>query len=181
VQFSTRVGAAPSTFKQALCALQPGDRVEAIGPFGEFLVEDASPVVFLAGGIGITPFRAMLLDLSARAERRPTTLLYSNSTPNIPFRDAFDSLTAGWPELELVYTVTRPSAGWHGPSGRIDAGLISQYVPDLSRSRFFVCGPAAFVEAVVGALHDLGVPAARITQEDFPGYEPAAEPSQAAA
>jgi ferredoxin-NADP reductase len=116
-----------------------------------------------------------LLELARRATPPAATLLYSNASPRIPFRAAFDALPRVWPELRLVYTVTRPSAGWSGTSGRIDAAFIAHHVRDLAQARFFVCGPAAFTEAVVGALERLGVPASRINQEEFPGYEAAAE------
>jgi ferredoxin-NADP reductase len=176
LQFTTRVDSTPSTFKQALCKLRPGDVVAASGPYGDFVyAEDGTPSVFIAGGIGITPFRSTLLEMATRPAPPPATLLYSNGSPNIPFRAAFDRLQADWPALRLVYTVTRPSAAWRGPSGRIDATFIAEHVPDPARSRFFVCGPAAFTGAIVGALQRLGVPAARINQEEFPGYEAAAE------
>jgi ferredoxin-NADP reductase len=180
LQFSTRVGPTPSTFKQALCDLRPGDVVAATGPMGDFVyAEDGAPVVLIGGGIGITPFRSMLLDLATRAARPAASLLYSNASADIPFRAEFDALRPGWPELRLVYTVTRPSAGWRGATGRIDAEVIAHYVSDLAESRFFVCGPAAFTEAVVDALERLGVSAAQITQEEFPGYEAVSPPSLA--
>jgi ferredoxin-NADP reductase len=182
VQLTTRVGPTPSTFKQALCDLRQGDVVAATGPMGDFVYDqDGAPVVLIAGGIGITPFRSMLLDLASRPARPDVSLLYSNASAEIPFRAEFDALRAGWPELRLVYTVTRPGVGWRGATGRIGADFIAHYVPDLAQSRFFVCGPAAFTEAVVDALEHLGVSAAQINQEEFPGYEPVSRARLAAA
>jgi ferredoxin-NADP reductase len=173
LQFTTRIGPTPSTFKQALCALRPGEVVAASGPYGDFVsTDDDTPAVFIAGGIGITPFRSMLLDLASRAAPPAVSLLYSNASAEIPFRAEFDALRSAWPELRLVYTVTRPSAGWRGATGRVHADFIAHYVPELARSRFFVCGPAAFTQAVVDALEQLGVSAGQINQEEFPGYEP---------
>jgi ferredoxin-NADP reductase len=181
VQVTTRIGPAPSTFKQALGRLEPGDIVQATGPYGTFVDTDRrTPAVFIAGGIGITPFRSMLADLASRGARPTTTLLYSSSSPAIPFRTFFDSLPPAWPELRLAYTVTRPSGGWAGPTGRIDAGLLRREVRDLAQTLFFVCGPAGFVDGIVGTLEQLGVAAARITREGFPGYAPAADSARVA-
>jgi ferredoxin-NADP reductase len=176
LQLTTRIGPTPSTFKQALGRLQPGDLVPATGPYGRFVYTDLrTPAVFIAGGIGITPFRSMLAELAGRDSRPTTTLLYSSSSPNLPFRAFLDALTPVWPGLRLAYTLTRPTSGWDGPIGRIDASFIGRHVPDLANALFFVCGPSAFIDGVVGALDQLGVAAARIQREGFPGYESAVE------
>jgi ferredoxin-NADP reductase len=181
LQVTTRIGPAPSTFKQALCRLEPGAVVQATGPYGTFVHTDLrTPAVFIAGGIGITPFRSMLADLASRDVRPATTLLYSNSGPAIPFRAFFDTLRPAWPELRLAYTVTRPGNAWTGPTGRIDASLSRREVRDLAHATFFVCGPSGFVDGIVGALEHLGVAATQITREGFPGYEPAMESARAA-
>jgi ferredoxin-NADP reductase len=181
LQITTRIGPTPSTFKQALCHLEPGDLVPATGPYGTFVYTDlATPAVFIAGGIGITPFRSMLAELARRGARPATTLLYSSSSPNIPFRAFFDAMTPAWPELGLAYTVTRPTSGWGGPIGRIDASFIGRHVRDLAQARFFVCGPSGFIDGVAGTLEQLGVAAARIKREGFPGYEPAAASARVA-
>jgi glycine betaine catabolism B len=182
LQLTTRIGPAPSTFKHALYDLRPGDAVAASGPYGDFVSPDTgAPIVFIAGGIGITPFRSMLLDLAARPARPAVSLLYSNSSPSIPFRPEFDALERDWPELRLEYTVTRPSPTWSGAAGRIDASFIARHVDDPSRARYFACGPAGFIGAVRQALAFLGVPPSQIKQEDFPGYEAPAEASPVAA
>jgi glycine betaine catabolism B len=181
LQLTTRIGPLPSTFKQALSLLMPGDVVQARGPYGTFVHTDThTPAVFIAGGIGITPFRSMLAELASRKLRPATSLLYSNARPDIPFRAFFDGLTPAWPELHAAYTVTRPSVAWSGPTGRIDAVFIRRYVRDLSRSMFFVCGPSGFVDAMAGTLDEMGLRATQIKREGFPGYEPAVESARVA-
>ena len=181
LQVTTRLGPSPSTFKQALCRLKPGDVVQATGPYGDFVYTDShAPAVFIAGGIGITPFRSMLVDLATRRSRPAVTLLYSSSNPDIPFRAFFDALTPAWPELRLAYTVTRPSRAWGGPTGRIDASFIGRQVRDPAHALFFVCGPSGFVDGMLGTLEQMGVPPTRITREGFPGYEPAVESARVA-
>jgi len=180
VRLTTRMGEPPSSFKHALAQLVPGNVVEANGPYGQFVYHHVDrPAVFIAGGIGITPFRAMLGDLAASPRVAGITLLYSNSTADIAFRTFLDSVAAAWPRVRVVYTVTRPDLTWRGPTGRIDKRFIQHHVPeaDAKRAMFYVCGPTGFVQAMHGLLADMGVESSRIREEGFPGYEPAVRPS----
>jgi ferredoxin-NADP reductase len=146
--------------------------VAASGPHGQFVYSDINaPTVLIAGGIGITPFRSILGDLAARQPRARTMLLFSNARPDIPFRAFFDSLMPDWPALHVVYTVTRPTADWRGPTGRIDAEFIQRHVPNLPRQLYCVCGPTAMVDSMRATLAELGVDPTRIKHEGFPGYE----------
>jgi ferredoxin-NADP reductase len=177
LRLTTRYSTLPSTFKQALASMVLGTVVDASGPHGQFVYRDAdAPAVLIAGGIGITPFRSILGDLGARQPRAGTTLLYSNASTEIPFRAFFDNLAAEWPRLHVVYTVTRPTANWRGPTGRIDAEFIQHHVPDPSSQAYFVCGPTALVDSMRATLTEIGVDASRIKHEGFPGYEPVDAP-----
>jgi ferredoxin-NADP reductase len=179
---STRLSEPPSTFKRALRALEPGAVAEARGPYGRFVyAEHDTPAVFIAGGIGVTPFRSMLVELASQRVAAPVTLLYANRSPDIPFRSLFDSLARGWPGLQIVYTVTRPTPDWRGSVGRVGEELIRRHVPDLSRPLFYVAGPAAMVEATARVLAVLGVGPDRIKQESFPGYDAPAGTATSAA
>jgi ferredoxin-NADP reductase len=172
LRLTTRFSTLPSTFKQALGSMASGTVVEASGPHGQFVYTDTNaPTVLIAGGIGITPFRSILSDLAARQPRARTTLLYSNARPDIAFRAYFDGLVPDWPALHVVYTVTRASPEWQGPTGRIDAEFIKHHVPDLSGHVYFVCGPTALVDSMRLTLAEIGVDASRIKHEGFPGYE----------
>jgi len=179
VQIATRLSPESSTFKSALMSLAPGAVLQASGPYGNFVLEPGSaPAVFIAGGIGITPFRSMLGDLAAARDRREVTLLYSSSTPHIAFRAFLDNLAASWPELHVVYTVTRPGSGWHGLTGRIDSDLLQEYMPAQDGAKYYVCGPTGLVDGIRWTLTEFGVDARDIVHESFPGYEhhDAAEP-----
>jgi ferredoxin-NADP reductase len=154
-----------------------GTVVEASGPHGHFVYSDIGvPAVMIAGGIGITPFRSMLGDLAAMQSRAPTTLLYSNATPEIPFRAYFDNLGRDLPALRVVHTVTRPTIEWQGPTGRIDADFIQQQVPEPARQVYFSCGPTALVESMLTTLAEIGIDDSRIKHAGFPGYEAADAP-----
>jgi len=172
LRLTTRLSTPPSTFKQALARLQPGAIVDASGPFGQFVYTESDvPAVLIAGGIGITPMRSILGDLASRRVRIRSTLLYSSATQDIPFRTWLDALAADWPELQVMYTVTRPGPEWKGPTGRIDAGFIKQHVADLVPALFLVSGPTPLVDAVRATLADVGVDTDQVKYEAFPGYD----------
>ena len=171
IRVTTRLSKPSSSFKDALSMLEVGATVEANGPFGRFVYSETdTPAVFIAGGIGITPFRSIIGDLASRKVRASVTLLYSNRTTDIPFRAFFDELAPEWPDLQLVYTLTQPRRDWRGASGRIDAAFIKRHVPDLAIPVFFVSGPTPLVEAMRKTLSELGVHASHVKHEAFPGY-----------
>ena len=173
IMLATRLSSPGSTFKQALARLEPGARVTASGPLGRFVyTQYDAPAVFIAGGIGITPFRSMLVELAAQQRTAEVTLLYANRTPDIAFRSLFDELEQAQPKLKVGYIVSHPTADWSGPVGHIEAEFISQQVPHVTRSLCYAAGPQPMVEAMGQALAHLGVPREQIKQEIFPGYSP---------
>jgi ferredoxin-NADP reductase len=180
VAITTRLDQTSSSFKRALGELAPGAVVEARGPWGGFVFgEEDRPSVFVAGGIGITPFRSILVDLAARSRRPDVTLLYANRGGEFPFQGQLDRLAEEWPMLRVAYTATRPGPEWRGAVGRIDAAFVARHVPDLAARRFFVAGSDGMVDAIVDLLNGMGVGSERIAAESFPGYEEAALPATA--
>jgi ferredoxin-NADP reductase len=168
---TTRLSTPSSTFKSALAELLTGQMLEASGPFGRFVYTPTDvPTAFIAGGIGITPFRSILGDLAARQLNANVTLLYSNRTSDIPFQTFLDSLTPRIAGLKVIYTVTRPPENWSGPRGRIDADFLERYVHDLKRALFLVSGPTSLVESMRRVLVDIGIEESRVRYESFPGY-----------
>ena len=169
---ATRVPAQPSSFKAALRDLPAGSDVSAWGLDGSFTLpaDRERPLAFIAGGIGITPFRSMLAYLLQRQEHRSIVLLYSaRNEQDLVFRDLFDK--AASIGLRTVYVPNvATSAGWHGRSGRIDAALIGAEVPDYAQRLFYISGPEAMVLAIEKLLADMGVKPANIKRDYFPGY-----------
>lgn len=151
-----------SSFKRALRELPLGTVVEAEGPSGDFVVE-APEVdhVFIAGGIGITPYRAILLDLDHRERPVNVTLLYANRSPDVAYKGELEALAAKHPRLTIHYVVAPE---------QITEQAIRQMVPDLSRPMFYVSGPEPMVEAVGQMVAAMGLPAAHVKQDFFPGY-----------
>jgi ferredoxin-NADP reductase len=172
IQLTTRLSVPGSSFKRALQRLEEGAVLEAAGPYGQFVYpQQELPAVFIAGGIGITPFRSMLVDLANRQLDPDITLLYANSTPAIPFQRLFDDLAAKQPRLKVIYSVGQPNADWKGRVGRIDEELVQEHVPDPDKPLYYVSGPKPMVEATAKTLIDIGGRPDRIKQDFFPGYE----------
>ena len=150
-------------------ALEPGALVDVDGPLGAFTFP-AAPVetrfVFIAGGTGIAPLRAMLRH-ALRLPHRNIGLFYSARTPE---EFAFDTelrALAGTGEIELRQTVTRATqAEWTGARGRIDRAALSSLVHG-AETLCFICGPAAMVDEIPRLLSEIGVPRDRIKIEEW--------------
>jgi NAD(P)H-flavin reductase len=151
--------------------LEPGAAIEVEGPIGTFTLPDhvTEPrLVFVAGGTGIAPLRAMLRQaVFRRPRRRAVGLLYSARTPDeFAYEAEFRELAARG-VIELRQTVTRAGeAEWEGGRGRIDRAALAELVhgPD---TLCFVCGPVAMVDDIPKMLNDLGVPRERIRIEEW--------------
>mgnify|MGYP003452290938 CR=1 FL=1 len=141
--------------------LQPGDVVGIQGPFGVFVLpKDVPEVVIFAGGIGITPFRSMIRELVQTQQNVPVTLFYSNRyIEDAVYFEELETLAKEWPLFTFVPTLTgedNPSI-WKGETGRVNAGMIKKYVPDLQKPTYFMCGPDSFMEGVKLILEAEGV------------------------
>lgn len=149
-----------SAFKQALSRLQPGDTITTQGIGGKFTWEDeaSAPAVLVAGGIGITPFRSILLEREARGKALNATLLYFNRDENIAYRDLFDRLAKEHPEFHVRYLINEP----------ITAEKIAELAPLSAQTTVFLSGPKVMVDNVGNALKAQGV---SLKQDWFPGYD----------
>lgn len=161
LQITTRVR--QTSFKQALDSLPLGGTFELESVDGDFVVEDAeAQYVFLAGGIGITPMRSILVDLDHAGKPLNVNLLYGNRNQDIVFKDELSKLADRHAEFKLNLLVDPE---------QINEDTIKQYVPDLSTPIFYVSGPKPMVEALAGTLKNMGIAEERIKLDDFPGYE----------
>ena len=152
--------------------LRPGDRIEVRGPIGGYFIWEPGvpgPLLLVAGGSGVVPFRAMLRHRANTGSDVPMRLLCSSRTiDDVIYRQELEMPQAG---VEVIQTLTRARPpGWTGRSGRIDAALLAElaYPPDAGATAY-VCGPTPFVEATARALVDLGYPPERIKTERFGG------------
>jgi ferredoxin-NADP reductase len=162
-----------SAFKKSLAELPVGTEVEVEPPKGKFtLPEDTSrPLVFIAGGIGITVFRVMLRYIAEETLPYRVTLLYSNRTPaETAFLDELRELDQRLPDFRLVLTMT-DDPDWEGERRRMDAQFFRDHVGELiGEATFMVAGPPAMVEAMKEELVEAGVDEDRIRADRFSGY-----------
>jgi ferredoxin-NADP reductase len=162
-----------SAFKQTLRELPVGTEVEVEEPKGSFVLpEDPSrPLVFVAGGIGITVFRSMLLHIRDEGLPYHVTLVYSNrDRESTAFLDELQELEAELPNLRLVLTMT-DDPGWSGEARRLDAAVLRELLGDeLAGSTFLVAGPPGMAEAVHAALLEAGADDEHVHVDRFSGY-----------
>lgn len=163
-----------SSFKRALATLAPRSTLLSGQIAGDFTLprDPAEKLVFIAGGIGITPFRSMLKYLLDTQQRRDIILLYANRAANdIVYKDVLSEAQTKL-GVSVVYTLTDTRVlprGWDGAVGRVDARLIERVVPDYLERTYYLSGPPAMVRAHAHALRELGVRRVRIKRDYFSG------------
>jgi ferredoxin-NADP reductase len=169
--FATRMR--DSAFKRSLGELPVGAEVEVEPPKGSFaLPEDPSrPLVFVAGGIGITVFRSMLRYIQEEGLPYRVTLVYSNrDRESTAFLDELRELEQELPNLRLVLTMTQ-DPGWEGETRKVDSQFFEDYLgEDLNEYTFLVAGPPAMAEGVQQALEEAGVQDENVVAERYSGY-----------
>jgi len=165
VQLGVRFYNPSSSFKATLLAMQPGDAIVAGQLAGEFTLpkDPSQKLAFIAGGIGITPFRSMVKDLIDRNEKRDVALFYSNrTTDEIAYRNVFDEAEQKI-GMRTVYTIT-------GNGDKLTADVIKKELPDYGERMFYISGTHAMTNAFQKTLRDMGVPRAHIKTDFFPGF-----------
>ena len=163
-----------SGYKRTLAELPIGSDFEYIGPRGEFFLRrQPRRVAFLAGGIGITPFRSMLLDSLETNSGHDITLFYSNSQiEEIAYHALFQQLATERDLFRYVPTLTRSGSGssWSGEQGRLHVDLIRKHLPDWQQMAFYLCGPPDMVNSLKDELMRNGIGEDNIFFEAFWGY-----------
>lgn len=156
-------------FTSTIGDTRTSDHAYVDAPYGvfSFLNHDARDLLFIAGGIGITPFMSMLRYVHDEELERNITLMWGNKTEqDIPFRDELERMAAEMSSLNVVHVMSR-QPNWPGEKGRIDAEKLKKYVSHLEEPQCFICGPPPMTAAIVKTLGDLGVPKKRIHYEHF--------------
>lgn len=164
----------PSTFKQHLLSLEPGEHIVAHQLSGDFVLpEDSSvPLVFIAGGIGVTPFRSMIQYLLDQNEKREIVLFYACSTAEeLVYTELFSqAATNGVTFVPLVTDADQAPRNWRGETGYLTAQLIQKHVESYSQRRYYISGPNVMVESYKKLLHELKIPTSQIVTDYFPGF-----------
>lgn len=160
-QITTHISS--STFKQALIKLKPGDKLKITEePSGNFVWQDSKlPIVFVAGGIGITPFRSMLRQRKHDGLPLNVLLVYGNRNNEIVFKKELDEYVLSNSEFKVEYVVGR----------HLTVQKCEELAPELNKSLVYISGPEPMVEALGDGLRDKGYHDSNIKQDFFPNYD----------
>lgn len=165
-----------TAFKRALTAALPGTEFLIEGPFGDFtLHHDARrAAVMLAGGIGITPFRSIILDAARNKLKHQIVLLYFNRRlEDAPFIAELRHLQGGTRNFRLIAIMTQPERsrhGWRGETGHVDPRMLERHLKDLNDPIYYLAGPAPMVQSVRETLNLSGIDDDDVRAEEFAGY-----------
>ncbi|WP_432448328.1 ferredoxin--NADP reductase [Aliiroseovarius marinus] len=164
-----------SAFKQALKVMPEGTELQIAGPLGSFTKDgdQERPSVFLAGGIGITPFLSMIRDADHSGRLDNTTLFYSNRSPaGSAMLEELQKLASAHTGFQLVATMSDAKEGsdWKGATGWIDQEMLRKHLTDLTSPVYYCVGPGTFVAAMTELLTSAGVKKDNIRLEQFSGY-----------
>ncbi len=141
---------------------------------GDFtlLRDPQAKLVFIAGGIGITPFRSMLKYLLDTHQRRDIILFYTNRTVDeIAYRDVLQ-LAQTKLGVKIFYTLTDRTTllrNWNGFVGRINEHMLVQVMPDYAERIYYLAGPPEMVRAHEASLKTLNIKGSQIKKDFFPG------------
>ena len=175
IMFTTRIRK-ESGYKRSLIEYKIGDIVEINGPNGTFIVDEneEGQHVFVAGGIGITPFISILEYKIAKKLKYKVTLIYSNSDKkSLAFEKNLLEMVKKDNTINLFLTLTREkSSSWKGLSGRIDKDMLSDILlaNDISTSHFWISGSSDMVRSTEKIVEDMGVNPDNIRLDKFTGY-----------
>ena len=161
-----------------------GDQLDVSGPYGRFTFRgiEAPSVVFVAGGVGITPLMSSVRYLTDQSWNGRIDLIYACTRLDaIIFREELDHLARRHPNLHVMIVLSdEPSTSWSGSRGYVTAELLAG-VPDIRSRRIHLCGPPVMMEAVKKALGNLGVSEDLIKTELFLSPPKTVTPSKPAA
>lgn len=165
-----------TAFKRVLRTVPLGTAVLLDGPMGSFTLHKNAtrPGVFLAGGIGITPFLSMLRQVARDELSYHLYLFYSNRRPeDTAFMDVFRELATIRPGIRFIPTMTHMAKSqwtWTGETGHINPDMLRRYLPTLQGPLYYIAGPPGMVSAMREMLVKAGVDEDDVRSEEFGGY-----------
>ncbi|MBI3984350.1 MAG: oxidoreductase [Candidatus Levybacteria bacterium] len=164
-----------SSFKKNLFSLKPGDKIMAGSLSGDFVLPDDAnkKLVFILGGIGITPFRSIVRYLLDKNMKIPAVVFYSNKEKSdIVYKDLLDQAEQKL-GIKIIYNLTDLESipkDWKGEKGRLDENMLKKYVSDYKERIFYLSGPHSMVMGFEEVLGKMGISKTNIKKDFFPGY-----------
>lgn len=163
----------PGIVSSWLFALEPGDAVTASGPFGEFHVQPTNrEMVFVGGGVGMAPLRAMIHQELGRGSKRKIRYFYgARSASDLFYSEEFEALSRKHPNFDWTPALSDPAPGdrWTGETGFIHEVLHARLADHAAPEdcEYYLCGPPVMISAVLATLDRLGVDPDSIYFDDF--------------
>jgi predicted ferric reductase len=159
-------------FTRGIGRVRPGDVATVHGPFGRFshtLHPNEKKLVFVAGGVGITPLMSMLHYMRDHRETRSVQLVYASRGPSdILFRDELKAIAAsGFPALRVTHVLATASDSWTGETGKLDAKRLARLCGGVEGQAFYLCCPPPMTASLVRGLRQMGVSPSRIHTDQF--------------
>lgn len=153
-----------SPFKKFMEELKAGDEIESSHPAGTFTLDETEPAVFIAGGIGIIPFRSIIKYAVDNQLKTSMTLIYSNSDEDYPFKEELERWKDDLSKLTIIY---------HNSSqnGRLDNTKVPTAVGKTVNTIYYLAGSHSFVNSMEKILLDSGVDQTNIRYDRFDGYD----------
>lgn len=170
IVMTTRLG--PSAFKRSLKELLLETEVKIFSIGGDFILPEKpeGPLVFLAGGIGITPFMSMLQYMRKNNLPYQVTLVYSNrDQESAAYLKDLEKMDLEMDNFRMIPIMT-DDLNWEGETRRIDAAFLQKCFPRLGDNLYYVAGPPKMVESIHQVLLEAGVEEENIKTENFTGY-----------
>lgn len=162
VRLTMRIGDNPSDFKKAMLELNQGMKVKMSGPVGSFYLKDNNPSLLIAGGIGITPFRAILKQIEAEwnGVEKQIKLLYMDSNKSYLFKNEFDEI-ANKTSISVTYLDSREN---------LHQELDKFAALNKNNGNYFIAGPKSMVDSISTYLQNINVSKRNIKKDAFYGY-----------
>jgi ferredoxin-NADP reductase len=163
-----------TAFKRVIKNMSIGTEVEFDGPYGDFTLHknEATPAVFLIGGIGVTPVVSMIAQAAHDKTKHEILLIHSSRTPaDLPYLQELKKLADENTNFRYVPVASDEApSDWQGETGPIDHEVVKKYVADLAKPKFYLSGPEVMVKAMRALLVELNVDEDNIRTEEFSGY-----------
>ena len=165
-----------TAFKRVLKTVPIGTPVRIEGPSGDLILQNDSTraAVFLAGGIGITPFRSIVQWAAKEKSPHRIVLFYSNRRPeDAPFLEELENLERENPKYKLIASMTEMEKShrpWNGETGLIDQEMLGRHLKGAASPIYYIAGPPAMVKGLHEMLNKAGVDDDDIRAEEFAGY-----------
>lgn len=171
IHLGVKVPERASSFKTALVNLPIGGEVVVGGISGDFVLNKNTKIMAVAGGIGVTPFRSMAMDIIDAGQKNDFVLFYAaTSEVEFVYKDVFKQAEKFGFKTVFIITGKDVPMDWQGERGFITEGMVKKYIPDYLERECYLSGPNVMVEAYKKLFKGMGISSSAIHTDYFPGY-----------